>query len=163
MDIKKLKNQISSIGEAFTYVFKDIETERKELRKERLEICKSCPLFKRSESVSRCNSNLLIDPISGQVKLNTPENIANYPGMVSGCGCVLDNHTNPFGEKTTVIGKGNTCPANKWNKVELDYLEFATEHIVNEEELKEFGITRYAYKYDLKLRFKNDPNKTELE
>jgi hypothetical protein len=161
MDFKKLKNQITSIGESFVYVFKDIETEREELRNERLSVCKSCPLFQKSDNRSRCNPNLLIDPISGQVKLNTLDNLKNYPTFKSGCGCTLENYGNPLGEKITVIGHGNTCPAGKWNRVESEFLEVIGDS--NEERIKEVGITQYAYENNLKLRFKNDPNKTELE
>jgi len=163
--LKKLKNtanQVSAIAESFTYLFKDIDTEREQLRKERLEVCKSCPLFQKTETRSRCNPNLMINPETGQVVMSTAQNQANYPNFVSGCGCTLDNYGNPLGEKTTIIGKGNTCPANKWNKVESDMLEIKGDHEINQDLLKTLGLTNYADHFDLTLVFKNDPDKTEL-
>ena len=153
-----------SIGESLIYSFTDISTERENLKKSRQEVCKSCPLYQKLESRIRCNSNLLLNTTTGQVLLNTPQNKANYSSFVEGCGCTIDNLGNQqYGEKPTVIGNNNTCPANRWNTVESNYLTFKESHEINQEELSNLGITKYAFRHNLKLIFKEDPNQSELE
>ena len=64
--------------------------------KERLEICKKCPIFSTS---GRCNSNLWINP-------NTNE-VSTYAkiGYIRGCNCFIEvKAKNPH----------NHCIAGKW-------------------------------------------------
>lgn len=63
----------------------------------RMEICKSCPIFKPSDKT--CNSKLWINPDTDEVSI-TPKS-----RFIRGCGCHLEFKTrSPY----------NHCIAGKW-------------------------------------------------
>jgi hypothetical protein len=71
----------------------------KNYKKERLLICKKCPLFFNKNGTYICNSSLYMNPNNGDVSIEEKE------GYKRGCGCVLDYKTGIINEK---------CPLGKW-------------------------------------------------
>ena len=51
-------------------------------------------------------------------------NLPDNTQIVYGCGCWLKS-------KSTVVGGGNTCPANNWDKTELYYMCIPTLQSLN--------------------------------
>jgi hypothetical protein len=73
----------------------------KKLAEKRLEICKSCGLFKKDifSFKMKCSSSLYLNP-----KTNETSKVQKA-GFVRGCGCYLDYKVNNINAK---------CPAGKW-------------------------------------------------
>lgn len=69
------------------------------LSKERMEICKVCPLYIHTRVGYICNNELWLDPLN-----NVTSEHAKH-GYVRGCKCRLE-------AKTRI--KDAKCPANKW-------------------------------------------------
>lgn len=67
----------------------------KNFSKERLVICKSCPLYNNGI----CNQRLFLNPITNDVSVKAKA------GYISGCGCVC-SHKVKF--------EYEHCPAKKW-------------------------------------------------
>lgn len=66
---------------------------------ERINICKSCPLYKRVIGGTICNSKLWLNPITNKTSTIPQE------GYFKGCGCVLDSKWK---------SPTSHCPVNKW-------------------------------------------------
>lgn len=65
--------------------------------KERLEICRKCPIF--APSSKRCNSNLWFNPDTNEVSSSSK------PGFIRGCNCIVT---------IKAQNKYNHCVAGKW-------------------------------------------------
>lgn len=81
---------------------KELFNKEEDLSKERLLVCKTCPLYK-SDSIlgAICNSKLYLNPDTND--------ISNYPrkGYYNGCNCRLE------AKSRLLNGK---CPLGKWDK-----------------------------------------------
>lgn len=69
-----------------------------DIGEERMQICKSCPLFKTTFG-GQCNPKLWLDPDTGGVSTKSRD------GYYKGCGCAL--------LKKTKVRYAH-CPAHKW-------------------------------------------------
>lgn len=67
--------------------------------KQRMQICKECPLYKESNIGPICNPNLYIDGDTNAWRYSPAE------GYTRGCGCRLEAKTREDSEH---------CPAHKW-------------------------------------------------
>ena len=72
----------------------------KDISKVRMEICKKCPLFKKTIIGPVCNNKLWLNLETGDISNTKKE------GYENGCGCRLE-------AKTTLPYA--SCPLNKWN------------------------------------------------
>lgn len=72
--------------------------------KERMDICKDCPLITDSSIGKVCNSKLYVNPITDETSKFPKE------GYYRGCGCVLT-------AKTSCLSC--SCPANKWESINV--------------------------------------------
>ena len=79
--------------------FNEATNKNSNLREERLEICRECPIFIEASYGPVCDNNKWINPKTNESSL--------FPlkGYVRGCGCRLN-------AKTTL--KDNHCIVNKW-------------------------------------------------
>lgn len=71
-----------------------------EIARDRMKICKKCPLYKQEAFLfPKCNGNLYLNPETNDV--------SRYPknGYVRGCSCYLNYKVNELEAK---------CPAGKW-------------------------------------------------
>lgn len=147
---------ILDIGKSIlTGAYNMYKNNNESLAKARLDVCNTCPLIRGSGSTIRCNSNksilrrTLLEPTIENIEKVKKENNGKF-NIVSGCGCSLKS-------KSTVIGDGNTCPANNWDKVDaaflcmpnLQLLDTSATTEINMQLLyrliSEFGITSAAY------------------
>lgn len=71
----------------------------KDIMKERLKICKKCPLYSKKFGTEICNSSLYIDPKTGELSLEYKD------GYKRGCGCRIK-------AKLTILDE--KCPIDKW-------------------------------------------------
>lgn len=78
---------------------KEMINAEEDLFKSRINVCKACPLYKRTTYGPVCNGNLYINPINKEVSLEEKK------GFIRGCGCRLN-------AKTRV--KESKCPADFW-------------------------------------------------
>jgi len=82
---------------------KELFNKEEDLSKQRLTICKSCPLYKIDHLLGAiCNSKLYLNPDTNQT--------STYPrqGYTNGCNCRLSAKSRLITAK---------CPLNKWNNV----------------------------------------------
>ena len=82
---------------------KELFNKEEDLSKQRLIICKSCPLYKIDSLLGEvCNSKLYFNPETNQT--------ATYPrqGYTNGCNCRIQAKSRLISAK---------CPLNKWNNV----------------------------------------------
>lgn len=88
-----------SIKQIITGHINEVLNKNEPLHIQRMEICKTCPLYKQTQLGPSCNPTLY---------LNVEENIA-YPtpevGRIRGCGCRLNAKTR--------LDDAH-CPASKW-------------------------------------------------
>lgn len=74
------------------------ETQSKDISKERLQICYSCPLYTK-QGGGMCNNKLWLNANTGDVSMS------KQLGYVRGCGCLIHHK---------VKRPNAVCPANKW-------------------------------------------------
>ena len=87
---------ISQITKGF---FNSLTSREDELFKERIKICRSCPLFKKDSVFGEiCNEKLYINPQTGET--STTKKIS----YVNGCGCILRSKTR-VPEASCILGK----------------------------------------------------------
>ena len=82
---------------------KELFNKEEDLSKQRVNICKSCPLYKIDSVLGElCNSKLYLNLETNQ--------ISTYPrkGYYNGCGCRIQAKSRLISAK---------CPLNKWNNV----------------------------------------------
>lgn len=82
---------------------KELFNKEEDLSKQRVNICKSCPLYKIDSILGEiCNSKLYLNLETNQV--------STYPrnGYYNGCGCRIQAKSRLITAK---------CPLNKWNNV----------------------------------------------
>ncbi len=82
---------------------KELLNKEEDLSKQRVNICKSCPLYKIDSILGEiCNSKLYLNLETNQV--------STYPrkGYYNGCGCRIQAKSRLITAK---------CPLNKWNNV----------------------------------------------
>ena len=82
---------------------KELFNKEEDLSKQRVTICKSCPLYKIDSILGElCNSKLYLNPETNQT--------STYPrkGYYNGCGCRIQAKSRLISAK---------CPLNKWNNV----------------------------------------------
>ena len=82
---------------------KELFNKEEDLSKQRVNICKSCPLYKIDSILGGiCNSKLYLNLETNQV--------STYPrkGYYNGCGCRIQAKSRLITAK---------CPLNKWNNV----------------------------------------------
>ena len=78
----------------------ELFNKEEDLSKQRIEVCKSCPLYKIDSILGEiCNSKLYLNPETNQT--------STYPrqGYYNGCGCRLSSKTRLTYAK---------CPLQKW-------------------------------------------------
>ena len=112
-------NQVKSIVKASVNMLTGLDEETAKLRKRRLQVCKQCPLFTEVKTRAYCDSGKALHNITKQT-ISTSSPLYNSQEYSKGCGCTLDSKGASIPEKTTVIGSYNTCPTNKWDKVEQE-------------------------------------------
>ena len=82
---------------------KELFNKEEDLSKQRVNICKSCPLYKIDSILGEiCNSKLYLNLETNQT--------STYPrnGYYNGCGCRIQAKSRLITAK---------CPLNKWNNV----------------------------------------------
>ena len=82
---------------------KELFNKEEDLSKQRVNICKSCPLYKIDSILGEiCNSKLYLNLETNQV--------STYPrkGYYNGCGCRIQAKSRLITAK---------CPLNKWNNI----------------------------------------------
>ena len=91
---------MSVIGQIATGFFNNLTNKEEDLFNERIKLCRSCKLLKEDKIFGEiCNSDLYIDPKSGETSTTKKQGFSNR------CGCVLRS-------KTRV--KNAHCPIARW-------------------------------------------------
>jgi len=127
-----------------------IQNSNKDISKDRMDICKGCPLLKFTNGVHICDPS---KKIKAEINwLNNSKDNADV--SVNGCNCILEN-------KTTVVGLGQTCPALKWNLTDLLYLAISNKDYVYLqntsnldkfiESIKTIGLVMSCYNFNVSL------------
>jgi hypothetical protein len=119
MNMNNKINQVKSIVKASVNVLTGLDEETSKLRERRLTVCQYCSLFSEVKTRSYCDSSKALHNVTKQV-ISTSSPLYNTQEYSKGCGCTLNNKGSSLPEKTTVIGSYNTCPTNKWDKVERE-------------------------------------------
>ena len=79
---------MSVIGQIATGFFNNLTNKEEDLFNERIKLCGSCKLLKEDKIFGEmCNSDLNIDPKSGETSTTKKQ------GFTNGCGCVLRSKT----------------------------------------------------------------------
>lgn len=161
----ELKDQAKSIKQSIDNEVKGYAKPVLDLRNERLSVCNTCPLFKRSTTRDYCDPDVLYNAKTGE--LRKVKDNDKPKGFIKGCGCTLNNKNNNMGEKTTVIGNSNTCPGLFWEEKEKQffYIKDLPQNINTIElgtSLAKLGVTMTAAKYKCVVALK-DINKTVIE
>lgn len=80
--------------------FNSLTNKEDELYKDRISVCKLCPLLKKDKVFgSICNNGLYLNSITGETSKE------DKPGFKNGCGCILRSKTR--------VPEAH-CPLNKW-------------------------------------------------
>lgn len=77
----------------------ELKNSNEEIRNQRMDICKKCPLFKEGFIGYVCNNNLYLNPETNEISKYKKD------GFFKGCGCRLEAKTRNI---------NNRCPINKW-------------------------------------------------
>lgn len=149
---KNIKEQsLLSVGKSIVEgTYNLYKNNNKDISKERLSICSLCPLLKKSGSSLKCNrSKYIIRRTYTEVSNTSNSN----ESIAQGCGCNLQS-------KSTVVGNGNTCPANNWDNVELENMCIPSLDVNQLKDdkfyqlIKTYGITSTCYSLKLNLSLK---------
>lgn len=91
-----------NVGQIINGHINEFFNKEQELYNKRIEICKTCPLYKKDNILGYiCNPNLYVNPI-------TKETSDEYkPGFYNGCGCRLS---------AAARTKDKRCPLGFWER-----------------------------------------------
>lgn len=115
------------------------------LAQQRLNVCKTCPLYlylEKDEELNGLRNNSYI--------CNPNKDIDG----IKGCGCTLYSENKLVPQKIYSIDNNSksTCPFNKWKDVDSLFLVLDNSEQINKKELEKLGVILYAEKYNLKIK-----------
>lgn len=94
-----MENKIKTATRIIKGHLKEAFNMEDKLYRERIKICKECPLYKESNIGPICNPNLYLNAETGEYRYAPKE------GFTKGCGCRLNAKTR--------LEDGH-CPSGKW-------------------------------------------------